>query len=65
MIDERFIKHRLYSTRFATAIAVIMMGFWFNYEYFANAILRWDLFIILTTTAVAKIGAMIYYRITD
>lgn len=64
-MDERFIKHRLYSTRFATIVAAIMMGFWFNYEYFANETLRWDLFVILMVTAISKIGAMIYYRITN
>jgi hypothetical protein len=64
-MDERFLKHRLYSTRFATIIAAGLMGFWFNYEYFAKGILRWDLFTILLATAIAKIGAMIYFRITD
>ena len=64
-MDERFIKHRLYSTRFATIIAAVMIGFWFNYEYFANGILRWDFFTILVVTALSKMGAMIYYRITD
>jgi hypothetical protein len=64
-MDERFLKHRLYSTRFATIIAAIMMGFWFNYEYFANRIMRWDIFVILMVTALSKIGAMIYFRITD
>ncbi len=54
-MDERFIKHRLYSTRFATIVAVIMMGFWFNYQYFVNEIIKWDLFIIITATALSKI----------
>lgn len=64
-MDERFTKHRLYSTRFATIVAAVMMGFWFNYQYFVNEIIRWDLFIILSVTAISKICAMIYYRITD
>jgi hypothetical protein len=61
-MDERYKLHRLYSTRFAVLIVAVMMAVWFNYEYFINKILRWDLFIFLVTLAVAKLVAMLYYR---
>ncbi|MFC2088154.1 hypothetical protein ACFLSX_01000 [Calditrichota bacterium] len=64
-MDERFKLHRLYSTRFATIVCLVLIGFWFNYEYFTNQLIRWDLFIILMATALSKIGAMIYYRKTN
>jgi hypothetical protein len=61
-MDERFKMHRLYSTRIATIIGAVMLGIFFNYEYFVSNVLRWDLFIILMTMAVSKVAAMIYYR---
>ena len=64
-MDERFKMHRLYSTRFAMLIGVIMIAVWFNYEYFANHTLRWDLFIIMVAMAVSKMAAMIYYKKTN
>lgn len=63
-MDERYIAHRYYSTRLAAIVAATMMALWVNYEYWFNDILRWDLFIILMSMALVKIGAMIYYRIT-
>lgn len=64
-MDERFVMHRYRSTRLAVLVGVVMMGVWFNYEYWANEILRWDLFVIMMAMAVVKVGAMLYYRRTN
>ena len=61
--DERFIMHRYRSSRFALIVMVAMMAVWFDYEYFVNDTMRWDLLIILSTALVAKVGSMIYYRL--
>ena len=42
-----------------------MNGLWFNYEYFINNILRWDLFIFIMVMALSKVIAMLYYRLTN
>ena len=60
-MDERFKLHRLYSTRFS----IVCIGIWFNYEYFINNLLRWDLFIIIMVMALSKVDAMLFYRLTD
>lgn len=61
--DERFIMHRLRSSRFALIVMVLMTAVWLEYEFFINDRMRWDLFIILCASAVAKLGSMIYYRL--
>ena len=64
-MDERFKMHRFYSTRFAVIVAAVSMGGWFYYDYFVNNIINWSLLITLSIMAVSKIGAMIYFRITN
>ncbi len=64
-VDERFIMHRYYSTRWAVLVGVIMMAVWVNYEYFVNQTLRLDLVIIMLAMALTKILAMLYFRLTQ
>jgi len=64
-MDERFIMHRYRSTRFAIIVGVVLMGAWINYEMFVNDVLRWDLVVILAAMVVAKLGAMLYCRLTN
>jgi hypothetical protein len=64
-LDERFRLHRLRSSRIALAVAVIAICGWSSWELIVNDNLRWDLLIILGLTALAKVVAMIYYRLTD
>ena len=65
MFDERFLMHRLYSTRLAAVITTVLMAIWFEYELFANEVVHWDVFAFLIIMAVTKVGAMIYYRLTN
>ncbi len=64
-MDERFILHRLYSTRFSMLIGLIAMFIWFNIEMFKNDTLRWDIFYFILIFAVSKVGAMIYFKLTN
>lgn len=64
-MDERFFMHRFKSTRLATAVGLVLMLGWFNYEYLANEVLRIDLFVIMLAMAITKLGAMLYYRLTN
>ena len=61
--DERFIMHRLKSSRFALIVMVLTTAVWFEYELIVNGQIRWDLIIILSTSAIAKLGSMVYYRL--
>ncbi len=64
-MDERFVMHRLYSTRLAALVGAVSLAVWFNVEMIRKDIYRWDLFIILCLMAVAKVGAMLYYKRTN
>ena len=64
-MDERYKLHRLYSTRLAAVVTAVALGGWFLYQFYANSVYRWDLFIIMCIMAVTKVGAMIYYKITN
>jgi low affinity Fe/Cu permease len=61
--DERFIMHRYQSSRFALVVMVVTTAVWLEYEFFVNDQMRWDLLIILSASAIAKFGSMIYYRL--
>lgn len=63
-MDERFIMHRYISTRWAVVVGVVLMVLLFNYDYFVNHTLRYDLFIILVAMLVTKVAVMVYYRLT-
>ncbi len=64
-MDERYIMHRLYSTRLAALVGAVSLGVWFNVEMFRKDIYRWDLFIILSMMAVVKVVALLYYKRTN
>jgi hypothetical protein len=63
-IDERFLTHRLRSTSIGGLTAVLLAAALFFYNL-AHHIIRWDLFAIVATAAVVKIGVLVWYRIND
>lgn len=65
MIDERFITHRLKSTRFSVLIGTVLMFGIFTYDIVKRDTIRWDLFAVMLAMALAKVGAMIYLRRTN
>jgi hypothetical protein len=65
MPDERFITHRLRSTRFSVLVGTIVIFGIFTYNIVKHDVIRWDLFAIMLAMALAKVGAMIYLRRTN
>jgi hypothetical protein len=65
IFDERFVMHRLKSTRLAAVVGLVMIVGWFAYEAFAHDVYYWHLLVIGTAMAVSKLAAMAYYRWTD
>jgi len=65
MVDERFLMHRLKSTSLAGVVAAVLMGVSVLYQFYANGVLRYDLFGILIIMAVVKLVAMFYFRRTN
>jgi len=65
MLDERFVMHRFKSTRFAVLVGTILMFAIFTYHVMKHDVIRWDLFAVMLAMALAKVGAMIYFRRTN
>ncbi len=65
MFDERFLMHRLYSTRVAMVVTAVAMAAWFEFELITKELIHWDVFAFLIVMAVTKIAAMTYYRLTN
>ncbi len=65
LFDERFVLHRLKATRFAAVVTAIAMGGYYYYELIQADIIRYDLLALLGIMVVAKVGATIYYRLTN
>lgn len=64
-IDERFLTHRRRSTSAAGIITAITALVLFEYRYFVNHILNWDLLAVGLTFVVIKLVLMTYYYMTD
>jgi len=63
-IDERFLTHRLRSTSIGGLAAIVLAAALFFYNL-THHVIRWDLFAIVATAAVVKMGVMIWYRVRD
>jgi uncharacterized membrane protein YccC len=63
-IDERFLTHRLRSTSIGGLAAILVAAAFFFYNL-THHIIRWDLFAIVATAAVVKMGVMVWYRVRD
>ena len=62
--DERFILHRLKSSRIGLVTGLLAILALLFYNILAHDVISWDLVVIAGSIAVGKIGAMIYFRIT-
>ena len=65
LFDERFIMHRLKATRFAAVVTALAMALYTYYEMFKHDVIRVDMIVLLGILAASKLGATIYYRMTN
>jgi len=65
MLDERYLIHRLKSTSAAGMVGAVLMGVWILYQYFKEAVFRWDLMGILLIMGAVKLSLLLYYRRTN
>lgn len=63
-IDERFLTHRLRSTSIGGLAAILVAAAFFFYNL-SHHVIRWDLFAIVATAAVVKMGVIVWYRLRD
>ena len=63
-MDERFLEHRYRASRFALIMGMLALGGLILYDQFTNDIIRVDLWAVVAIIALAKLGAMAFYRLT-
>jgi hypothetical protein len=64
-VDERFLRHRLRSTSIGGLAGVLVAGALFLFYLYGRHVIRWDLFAVVATAAVVKLGLMAWYRLND
>jgi hypothetical protein len=64
-VDERFLEHRRRSTSMAGIVGALVAVGIFEYQIFADHVIRWDLFAVVIAMVVVKLALMIWYRIND
>jgi hypothetical protein len=65
VVDERFLNHRLRSTSLAGIVGALVAIGLFEYRYFKSGVWSWDLLAVAITMVTVKLGAMVFYRLTD
>ena len=65
LFDERFFEHRRRSTSVAGIAAAVLALCLFEYRYFVNHLLNWDLLAVGLTFVAIKMGMMTWFYLTD
>jgi hypothetical protein len=65
LIDERFLAHRQRSTSIAGILGAILAIVLFEYRYWVNHVLSWDLLAVILTVVGIKMAVMTWYYLTD
>jgi protein-S-isoprenylcysteine O-methyltransferase Ste14 len=61
-VDERFMEHRLRSTSAAGIVGALVAVGLFEYHYFHDHFVSWDLLAVAFSMVLVKLGLMVWYR---
>ena len=64
-VDERFLNHRLRSTSLAGITGGVVAIGLFAYRFYIDHLWSWDLLVVILTIVGVKLGAMVWFRLTD
>ena len=64
-VDERFLSHRLRSTSLAGITGGVVAIGLFAYRFYIDHLWSWDLLVVILTIVGVKLGAMVWFRLTD
>lgn len=62
-VDERFLEHRRRSTSVAGIVSTLVAVGLFEYRFFHDHILSWDLMAVAFSMVLVKMGLMVWYRL--
>ena len=65
LLDERFFDRRRRSSSVAGIVGGFLSGVLFLYHLIVQHVIYWDLFAVLFTIVVVKMGFMAWYYFTD
>ncbi len=65
VIDERFLDRRRRSSTYAVMAGALVSGGFFEYELLRHHRIDWELFAVLASMVVVKLGAMAWFHFTD
>jgi hypothetical protein len=61
-VDERFLEHRQRSTSMAGMVGVLVAVGLFEYRFFHDHIISWDLLAVAFSMVLVKLSMMVWYR---
>ena len=64
-MDERFLMHRLRSTRWAAIVGSVAMGVFMIYELIVRGTLSWHMLVVIGAMGITKWVTMLYYHKSD
>ncbi len=64
-VDERFLEHRRRSSSMAGILSALLAVGLFEYRFFVDHILSWDLFAVALAFVVIKMSMFGWYRFND
>jgi hypothetical protein len=62
-VDERFLEYRRRSTSLAGIAAALVAVGLFEYRYFHDHFISWDLLAVALSMAIVKMSMMVWYRV--
>jgi len=65
LADERFLEHRRRSSSIAGFATLLVAGALWEYRFFADHVISWDLLAVIVTFAVVKMSLFFWYRFND
>jgi hypothetical protein len=65
IVDERFLNHRLRSSSLAGIVGGVLAIVLFEYQLLKHHVWNWSLFAVAVTIVGVKLGAVLWYRLTD
>ena len=65
VVDERFLEHRRRSTSAAGIAGALLVGARYEYHWFHDHVMSWELLAVLLVMVTVKLSMMVWYKFHD